>query len=152
MLFMVRGGGVGLKEEGTNVFYCCLIKTFICKKGECEMLSKFKYSFVAIVAIGLVFCLSNLGSAYEEKPASIQVVVSGLGYALEDAEVTCGEDSASTGKNGIATFQVRKGVYALSATGPHGGEASREVRVSPGEIVQVTFELGAAALHASGGH
>ncbi len=116
------------------------------------MLSKSKYLIVAIFAAGLVFCLSNLGSAYEEKPASIQVVVSGLGAPLEGAEVTCGEDSSSTGKNGVATFQVSKGFYELSATGPHGGEASRTVRVSPGEIKQVTFELGAGALHASGGH
>ena len=116
------------------------------------MLSKFKYLFVAIVAVGIVFCLSNLGSAYEEKPASIQVVVSGLGSPLENAEVACGEDSATTGKNGVATFQVKKGVYTLSAAGPHGGEASQDVRVSPGEIVQVTFELGAGALKASGGH
>ncbi|GJQ59550.1 MAG: hypothetical protein D8M57_10480 [Candidatus Scalindua sp. AMX11] len=116
------------------------------------MLNKFKYLFVAILATGLVFCLSNLGSAYEEKPASIQVVVSGLGSPLQDAEVTCGEDSSSTGKNGIATFQVRKGEHHLSASGPHGGEASKSIRVQPGEIVQVTFDLGAEALHASGGH
>jgi len=116
------------------------------------MSSKFKYLFVAIIATGFMFCLTNLGSAFEEKPASIQVVVSGLGTPLQNAEVTCGEDSATTGKNGIATFQVPKGSYTLTATGPHGGEGSREVCVSPGEIVQVTFELGAGALHASGGH
>lgn len=116
------------------------------------MSSKFKYLFIAIIATGLMFCLANLGSAFEEKPASIQVVVSGLGNPLEHAEVTCGEDSATTGKNGVATFQVTKGAYTLTASGPHGGEGSKEVRVNPGEIVQVTFELGAGALHASGGH
>ncbi len=116
------------------------------------MLNKFKYLFVAILATGLIFCLSNLGSAYELKPASIQVVVSGLGSPLEGAEVTCGEDSGTTGKNGIATFQVTQGSYSLSATGPHGGEASKDIRVLGGEIAQVTFELGAEALHASGGH
>ncbi|MCP5004336.1 MAG: hypothetical protein GY941_10420 [Planctomycetes bacterium] len=116
------------------------------------MLNRFKYLFVAVVATGLVFCLSNLGSAYEEKPASIQVVVSGLGAPLEHAEVTCGEDSSSTGKNGVATFQVEKGEHHLSAHGPNGGEDSRSIFVRPGEIAQVTFELGAGALHAAEGH
>ena len=116
------------------------------------MLSKFKYLFVAIIATGIVFCLTNLGSAFEEKPASIQVVVSGLGSPLEHAEVTCGEDSATTGKNGVATFQVTKGSYTLTASGPDGGEGSQSIRVCPGEIVQVTFELGAVALPASERH
>jgi uncharacterized membrane protein len=116
------------------------------------MVSKFRYMFVALIASGLVFCLSNIGSAYEESPARVIVQVIALGAPIEGADVSVGDSSDTTGKNGNYVFQVRKGTYTVSCSGPHGGSGSQEVRVNPGEIIQVTFELGAEGLHASGGH
>ncbi len=116
------------------------------------MLSKFKYIFVTLVASGLIFCLSNIGTAYEEPPARVIVQVIALGAPVAGADVSVGDYSDTTGKNGNYVFQVAKGIYTVSCSGPHGGSGSQEVRVSPGEIIQVTFELGAEGLHVSGHH
>ena len=116
------------------------------------MLNKFKYIFVTIIASGLIFCLSNIGSAYEEPPARVIVQVIALGAPIEHADVSVGDLSETTGKNGNYVFQVHKGSYTVSCKGPHGGSGTQEIQVSPGEIIQVTFDLGAEGLHASGGH
>ncbi len=116
------------------------------------MLSKFKYIFVALVASGLIFCLSNIGTAYDEPPARVIVQVIALGAPIEHADVSVGDASETTGKNGNYVFQVDKGAYTVSCTGPHGGSGSQEVSVKPGEIVQVTFELGAEGLHVGEAH
>jgi len=116
------------------------------------MLSKFRYMFVALMVSGLVFCLSNIGSAYEEPPARVTVQVTGLGSPIEGAEVSVGDSSETTGINGNYVFQVNKGTYTVSVTDPHGNSDSREISVNPGEIVQVTFDLGAAGRPATVSH
>ncbi len=123
------------------------------------MLNRMKFAFISLMAAGLIFCLSNVSSAYDrggEWPttdsASILVQVIALGSPIEHADVSVGDNSDSTGHNGNRSFTVDPGSYTVSCTGPHGGSASKDVRVSAGEIVQVTLELGAEGLHASGGH
>ncbi len=115
------------------------------------LLSKFRYIFVALMVSGLVFCLSNIGSAYEEPPARVTVQVIALGTPIPHAEVSIGDASETTGINGNYVFQVDKGTYTVSVADSHGNTDSREVRVNPGEIIQVTFELGAAGRPATGG-
>ncbi len=116
------------------------------------MVSKFRYVFVALVVSGLVFCLSNIGSAFEEPPARVIVQVIALGAPIAGAEVSVGDSSDTTGKNGNYVFQVRKGTYTVSCNPPEGSSQSQEVRVNPGEIIQVTFELGAEGLHVAPAH
>jgi len=116
------------------------------------MLNKLKFAFVSLVAAGLIFCLNNVSSAYYEPPATVIVQVIALGAPIEHADVSIGDDSDTTGHNGNKVFQVRKGTYTVSCSGPQGGSGSTEITVNPGEITQVTFELGAEGLHASGGH
>ena len=117
------------------------------------MLSKFRYIFVALVVSGLVFCLSNIGTAYDEPPARVIVQVTAMGSPIAHAEVSVGDASDTTGSNGNYVFQVDKGTYTVSVADSHGNTDSREVRVSPGEIIQVTFELGGPGRPATGaGH
>ncbi len=116
------------------------------------MLNKFKYIFVALVASGLIFCLSNIGTAYDEPPARVTVQVTGMGSPIEGAEVFVGDASGTTGKNGNDVFQVDKGTYTVSVADSHGNTDSREIRVKPGEIIQVTFELGGPGRPATVSH
>ncbi len=116
------------------------------------MYNKLKFAFISLVATGLIFCLGNVSFAYDEPPATVIVQVIALGAPVENADVSVGDNSDTTGHNGNRVFQVRKGTYTVSCSGPHGGSGSQEIRVNPGEITQVTFELGAEGLHASGGH
>lgn len=116
------------------------------------MLRKFKYVFVALVATGLIYCLSNVSTAFDEPPATVTVQVLGLGAPIPDSEVSVGGLYDITGPNGNYVFQVDKGIYTVSCKGAHGGEDSKEVHVRPGEIIQVTFDLGAEGLHAGEHH
>ena len=123
------------------------------------MLSKLKFAFISMMAAGLIFCLSNVSSAYDrggewppEASASILVQVIALGSPIEHAEVSVGDNSDSTGHNGNKVFQVDAGTYTVSVADHHDNTDSREIRVSPGEITQVTFELGAPGRPATGSH
>ncbi len=119
------------------------------------MLSKFKYIFVALVASSLIFCVSKASYAADwlpTDPASVIVQVTGMGSPIEGAEVFVGDASGTTGKNGNYVFQVDKGTYTVSVTDPHENTDSREYLVGPGEIVQITFELGAAGRPATVHH
>ncbi len=122
------------------------------------MLSKLKFAFISLMAAGLIFCVSKASYAAAQSswlptdPATVIVQVIALGAPIEHAEVSVGDASETTGKNGNYVFQVDKGTYTVSCIGPHGGEGSRDVLIGPGEIIQVTFELGAEGLHAAGGH
>lgn len=123
------------------------------------MLNRLKFAFISLVAVGLLFCISNATYAYDRggewRPTdqgTVIVQVIALGSPVEGADVSVGDNSDTTGKNGNRTFTVDNGYHIVSCSGPHGGTGSREVRVKPGEIIQVTFDLGAEGLHASGGH
>ena len=100
------------------------------------MLSKFRYIFVALVVSGLIFCLSNIGTAFDEPPARVIVQVIALGSPIEHAEVSVGDASETTGKNGNYVFQVDKGAYTVSVAESHGNTEIREIRVNPGELIQ----------------
>lgn len=117
------------------------------------MLSKFKRTFISLLAAGLIFCVgtASFAGAWNE-PATVTVQVIAAGSPIEDAEVSIGDQSDTTGHNGNHVFQVDKGHHTVSVTDIHGNSDSREVRVDPGEIIQVTFDLGAEARPASGGH
>jgi len=120
------------------------------------MLRKLKFASLSLMVVGLLFCVSKATYATNTwRPTdggSILVQVIALGYAVEDAEVSVGESSDTTGHNGNRMFSVEPGFYTVSATGPHGGAATKEVRIRPGEFVQCTLELGSEALHAGEGH
>ncbi|MFQ5787105.1 MAG: hypothetical protein ACE5H1_03915 [Thermodesulfobacteriota bacterium] len=116
------------------------------------MFNKLKFALVSLMAAGLIFCLSNISSAYDEPPARVIVQVTAMGSPIEHADVSVGDTSDSTGHNGNHVFQVDKGEYTVSVADSHGNTDSRDVRVKPGEIIQVTFDLGAAGRPASGHH
>jgi len=117
------------------------------------MLGKLKFAFISLMAAGLIFCAgtASIAGAWNE-PATVIVQVTAAGSPIEDAEVSVGDQSDTTGHNGNHVFQVDKGHHTVSVTDTHGNSDSREVRVGPGEIIQVTFDLGSAARQASGGH
>ncbi len=116
------------------------------------MLNRLKFAFVSLMAAGLIFCFGNVSTAFYEPPATVIVQVTAMGSPIEHAEVSVGDNSDSTGHNGNRVFQVDKGSYTVSVADSHGNTDSREVRVSPGEIIQITFDLGAAGRPASGSH
>ncbi len=119
------------------------------------MLNKFGYMFVALMVAGLIFCVSKASYAADWLPtdsATVIVQVTALGSPIEGAEVSVGDSSGTTGINGNYVFQVDKGTYTVSVTDPHDNTDSREVTINPGEIVQVTFDLGAAGRPATVSH
>ena len=115
------------------------------------MFNKLKFALVSLMAAGLIFCLGNVSSAYDEPPATVMVVVTAMGSPIEHAEVSVGDNSDTTGHNGNHVFLVDKGTYTVSVADSHGNTDSKEIRVNAGEIVQVTFDLGAAGRPATGG-
>ncbi len=115
------------------------------------MFNKLKFALVSLMAVGLIFCLGNVSTAYDEPPATVMVVVTAMGSPIEHAEVSVGDNSDTTGHNGNHVFLVDKGTYTVSVADSHGNTDSREIRVNAGEIVQVTFDLGAAGRPATGG-
>ncbi len=60
--------------------------------------------------------------------------------------------SGTTGANGNTVFSVESGHHTATVADHHDNTDSREVSVSAGEIIQVTFELGAAGRPATGSH
>ena len=120
------------------------------------MLSKLKIASLSLMVVGLLFCVSKATDATNTwRPTdggSILVQVIALGYAVPDAEISVGDSSDTTGDNGNKMFSVEPGFYTVSATGPHGGSATKEVRIRPGEFVQCTLELGGSALFAGDAH
>ena len=117
------------------------------------MLSKFKCALISLMFAGLILCAGTVSFAGAwNEPATVIVQVTAAGSPIGDAEVSVGDQSDTTGHNGNRVFQVGKGHHTVSVTDIHGNSDSREVRVNPGEIVQVTFDLGAAGRPATGDH
>jgi len=122
------------------------------------MLSKLKFASISLMVVGLLFCVSKATYAGETdwRPTdtgSILVQVIALGYAVEHAEISCGESSDTTGVNGNRSFTVDPGFHTVTATGPHGGaSATKVVRIRAGEFVQCTLELGSGGLPTAEGH
>jgi hypothetical protein len=117
------------------------------------MLNKLKFFVISLMAAGLIFCVDTAGFAGDwNEPATVIVQVTVAGSPIEDAEVSVGDQSDTTGHNGNRVFQVDKGFYTVSVIDTHGNSDSREVRVNSGEIVQVTFELGTEGRPVPGGH
>ena len=112
---------------------------------------KSKLKFTLLMAAGLIFCAGTVSIAGDwNEPATVIVQVTAAGSPIGDAEVSIDDQSDTTGHNGNRVFQVGKGHHTVSVTDIHGNSDSREVRVNPGEIVQVTFDLGAAGRPATG--
>jgi hypothetical protein len=117
------------------------------------MLSKLKFVVISLMAAGLIFCADTASFAGDwNEPATVTVQVTVAGSPIENAEVSVGDQSDTTGHNGNRVFRVDKGHHTVSVTDAHGNSDSREVRVNPGEIVQVTFELGTGGRPVPGGH
>ncbi|MCP4253291.1 MAG: carboxypeptidase regulatory-like domain-containing protein [Candidatus Scalindua sp.] len=113
---------------------------------------KSKLKFALLMAAGLIFCAGTASIAGDwSEPATVIVQVTAAGSPIGDAEVSIDDQSDTTGHNGNRVFQVGKGHHTVSVTDIHGNSESKEVRVNPGEIVQVTFDLGAAGRPATGG-
>ena len=114
---------------------------------------KSKLKFTLLMAAGLIFCAGTVSIAGDwNEPATVIVQVTAAGSPIGDAEVSIDDQSDTTGHNGNRVFQVGKGHHTVSVTDIHGNSDSREVRVNSGEIVQVTFDLGAAGRPATGDH
>lgn len=123
------------------------------------MINKLKSAFVALMAVGLLFCLSNETYAYgrggEWPPTeggTVIVQITAMGSPIADAEVSVGDNFGTTGHNGNTVLWVNNGFHMVSVEDHHGNTDSKEVRVNPGEIIQVTFDLGAAGRPATGSH
>jgi len=117
------------------------------------MLGKFKFALISLMSAGLLFCAGTAIIAGDwNEPATVIIQVTADGSPIGDAEVSIDDQSDITGHNGNRVFQVGKGHHTVSVTDIHGNSESREVRVSPGEIVQVTFDLGVAGRPATGDH
>ncbi len=124
------------------------------------MLNRFKFAFISLMAVGLFFCVSNAASAYDRggewpttQGGTVIVQVTAMGSPIEGADVSVGDSSDSTGHNGNRVFSVDNGFHEVTVADHHGNTDSKTVRVKAGEIIQVTFELGAAGRPASeGGH
>ncbi len=117
------------------------------------MLIKLKFAFTLLIVAGLMLCAGKASFAGDwNEPATVIVQVTAVGSPIEGAEVSVGDQSDATGHNGNRVFQVGKGHHTVSVTDTNGNSDSREVRVNPGEIVQVTFDLGVAGRPASGDH
>ena len=117
------------------------------------MLNKFKFAFISLMAAGLTVCAGTASFAGTwNEPATVIVQVTAAGSPIGDVEVSVDDQSDTTGHNGNRVFQVGKGHHTVSVTDIHGNSDSREVRVNSGEIVQVTFDLGAAGRPATGDH
>ncbi len=122
------------------------------------MLRKLKIASLSLMVVGLLFCVSKATYAGETdwRPTdtgSILVQVIALGYAVEHAEISCGDSSDTTGAAGNRSFTVDPGFYTVTATGPHdGASATKVVRIRAGEFVQCTLELGAGGLPPAEGH
>lgn len=123
------------------------------------MLNRLKFAFISLMAVGILFCVSNSSFAYgrggEWPPTdggTVIVQITAMGSPIEGADVCVGDSSDSTGPNGNRTFSVPNGHHTVSVTDSHGNSASKEVRVHAGEIIQVTFDLGAPGRPASVHH
>lgn len=117
------------------------------------LLSRFKFVFVSIMVASLIFCVSKASIAgSSNEPATVVVQVTAMGSPVENAEVNIDNQSDTTGQNGNRTFHVTKGYHTVTVTDANGNSDSREVRVNPGEIVQVTIDLGSAGRPASIGN
>ena len=121
------------------------------------MLRKLKIASLSLMVVGLLFCVSKATYAGETdwRPTdggSILVQVIALGYAVPEAEISVGDSSDTTGTTGNKMFSVDPGFHTVSATGPHGGSATKVVRIRAGEFVQCTLELGSGGLPPAEGH
>ncbi len=123
------------------------------------MLSKMKFAFISLLAVGLLFSVSMATYAYDRggewpttQGGTVIVQVTAMGSPIEGAEVSVGDNSGTTGHNGNAVLSVDNGYHTVTVADHHENTDSREVRVNAGEIIQVTFELGAAGRPASGSH
>jgi hypothetical protein len=123
------------------------------------MFNKLKFALVSLMAAGLIFCLGNVSSAYDRggewpttEGGTVIVQVTAMGSPIEGAEVSVGDNSGTTGANGNTVFSVESGFHTATVADHHDNTDSREVSVSAGEIIQVTFELGAAGRPATGSH
>ncbi|GAX60830.1 metalloendopeptidases [Candidatus Scalindua japonica] len=123
------------------------------------MLSKMKFAFVSLIAAGLIFCLSNVSSAYDRggewpptQGGTVIVMVTAMGAPIKGAEVSVGDNSGTTGYSGNTILSVDNGFHTVTVADHHDNTATKQVRVKAGEIVQVTFELGAAGRPATGSH
>ncbi|MGR3317734.1 MAG: hypothetical protein ACUZ8O_04570 [Candidatus Anammoxibacter sp.] len=86
--------------------------------------------------------------AYDEKPAQLRVIVTGLGQPLPGSSVTVaganGEETGETASNGQIIFELIPGHYTVSVEGTYGGSDSAKVSLFEDELRLKAFELGLA--------
>lgn len=112
---------------------------------------------LAVASSVALFAFLGYGSIAkaEEQAARVIAIVICYGAPQEHAEVTLGDRSNTTKKNGACIFDVKAGAYTLSAqtkgsgehSGGHGGAGwpaankSVNLNLKPGEIRPVTIEV-----------
>lgn len=108
----------------------------------------FKRCFAVVSGVALFasfgFVYSSIARA--EGTARVTAIVICYGAPQEHAEVTIGDRSEETKKNGACVFDVQPGSYTATANshGGHGfpkGNKSVNVNLKPGEITQIVFEV-----------
>lgn len=112
-----------------------------------------KRYFLAIAGVALISWggISAI-QAYTIKPAQLQVRVIALGQGIAGSEVTVGNETAETGINGTAIFELMPGIYEVTVKGAHGGSASDTIRLEENELRLKSFELGVEGALPHGGH
>lgn len=108
---------------------------------------------VSSIALFAFLGYSSIAKA-EEQSARVIAIVICYGAPQEHADVTLGDRSNTTKKNGACTFDVKAGAYTLTAhskgSGEHGGHGgagwpagskSVNLNLKPGEIRPVTIEV-----------
>ncbi|MCF6158888.1 MAG: hypothetical protein E3K32_10020 [wastewater metagenome] len=113
----------------------------------------FKKIFAGLM--GMVFA-TGIGMtavhAYEIKPAKLWVTAIAIGTPIEGAEITVGDESCTTGKNGTCVFELKPGTYEISVHEHSGASAHTKVSLNEKDIRFISLDLGASALHPSGHH
>lgn len=106
-------------------------------------------SCVAMLSCVALFATVGLGFssiAKAEESARVTVIVICMGAPQEESEVTIGDRSEETKRNGACVFDVSPGAYTVTghSKGLHGtkaGNKSVNIKLQPGEIRQVVLEV-----------
>lgn len=113
----------------------------------------FKKIFAGLLGVALItgIGVANV-QAYSTKAAKLYVTAIAIGTPIVGAEIKVGDNACTTGKNGTCVFELKPGVYEVSVHEHGGAAAHKTVCLEEGNILFVSLDLGAKALHASGSH
>ncbi len=113
----------------------------------------FKKIFAGLLGVALI---TGIGvakvQAYSVKPAKLYVTAIAIGTPIQGAEIKVGDNACTAGKNGTCVFELKPGSYEVSVHEHGGASAHKTISLEEGNILFLSLDLGAKALHASGAH